>query len=92
LPPMAMQKVTKQLPKKELTKYDYIPVYLYTEKDGLNRITVLKEVGKESYLVAGRYVGFTEESRLYTPLTEEEMKEVEKTLKIRSKDSTIQFL
>jgi len=89
---MAMQKVTKQLPKKELTKYDYIPVYLYTEKDGLNRITVLKEVGKESYLVAGRYVDFTEDSRLYNPLTEEEMKEVEKTLKIRSKDSTIQFL
>lgn len=89
---MAVQKVTKQLPKTELTKYDYIPVYLYTEKDGLNRITVLKEVGKESYLVAGRYSSFTEESRLYTPLTEEEMKEVEKMLKIRSKDSAIQFL
>lgn len=89
---MAMQKVTKQLPKKELTKYDYIPIYLYTEKDGLNRITVLKEVGKESYLVAGRYSDVNDESRLYTPLTEEEMKEVEKMLKIRSKDSAIQFL
>lgn len=89
---MTMQKVTKPLPKKELTKYDYIPVYLYTEKDTLNRITVLKETGKEFYLVAGRYSGFNDESRLYTPLTEEEMREVEKMLKIRSKDSTITFL
>ena len=89
---MSVPKVTKQLPKKELTKYDYIPVYLYTEKDTLNRITVLKELGKESYLVAGRYAGYTDESRLYTPLTDEETREVEKMLKIRSKDSTITFL
>lgn len=89
---MTLQQTKKQLPKKELTKYDYIPVYLYTEKDTLNRITVLKEIGKESYLVAGRYSGFNDESRLYTPLTEEEMNEVEKMLRIRSKDSTVTFL
>ena len=87
-----MQQVKKPLPKKELAKYDYIPIYLYTEKDSLNRITVLKETGKESYLVAGRYAGFTDEDRLYTPLTEEERKEVEKMLKIRSKDAIIGFL
>lgn len=87
-----MQQVKKQLPKKELTKYDYIPLYLYTEKDDLNRITVLKEVGKESYVVAGRYAGFSDEARLYTPLTEEEKTEVQKQLKIRSKDAAITFL
>jgi len=87
-----MQQVKKQLPKKELTKYDYIPLYLYTEKDALNRVTVLKEVGKESYVVAGRYAGFSDEARLYTPLTEEEKTEVQKQLKIRSKDAAITFL
>ena len=89
---MTMQQTKNPLPKKELTKYDNIPVYLYTEKDSLNRITILKEIGKDSYLVAGRYSGFTNEARLYNPLTEEEKKEVEKLLKIRSKDSVINFL
>ncbi len=89
---MAMQQVKKTLPKRELSKYDYIPLYFYTEKDSLNRVTVLKETGKESYLVAGRYSGFTDEARLYTPLTEEEWKEVEKMLKIRSKDAIITLL
>lgn len=89
---MTMQQVKKPLSKKELSKYDYIPIYVYTEKDSLNRITVLKETGKESYVVAGRYAGFTDEARLYIPLTEEERKEVEKMLKIRSKDAAISFL
>ena len=82
----------KPLPKKELAKYEYTPIYLYTEKDTLNRITVLKEASKESYLVAGRYTGFNDEARLYTLLNEDERKEIEKLLKIRSKDATISFL
>ena len=89
---MAMQQVKNSLPKKELSRYDSTPLYLYTEKDSLNRITVLKETGKESYLVAGRYAGFDADARLYIPLTEEERKEMEKLLRIRSKDATIHFL
>ena len=82
----------RTLPKKEVSKYEYTPLYLYTEKDSLNRITVLKEAGKESYLVAGRYAGNNEEARQYNPLTEEERNEVQKLLKIKSRDSTINFL
>lgn len=78
--------------RKELPKYEYTPTYLYTEKDSLNRITVLKETGKESYLVAGRYAGFNDQARHYMALAEEERKEVEKLLKIRSKDAAIAFL
>ena len=89
---MAMQQVKNTLAKKELSRYDSTPLYLYTEKDSLNRITVLKETGKESYLVAGRYAGFDADARLYIPLTEEERKELEKLLRIRSKDATIHFL
>ena len=44
----------KALAKKDVSKYEYTPTYLYTEKDSLNRITVLRENGKETYLVAGR--------------------------------------
>ncbi len=82
----------RPLARKDLTKYDSIPIYYYTEKDSLNRITVLKEVGKESYLVAGRYAGVNGDARLYNPLSEEERGEVEKLLKIRSRDSSIGFL
>ncbi len=82
----------KPLARKDLTKYDPIPIYYYTEKDGLNRITVLKEAGKESYLVAGRYFGVNDDARLYNPLSEEERGEVEKLLKIRSRDASISFL
>ncbi len=82
----------RTLPKKELSKYEYTPLYLYTEKDSLNRITVLKEAGKETYLVAGRYAGTSDEARFYTPLAEEERNEVQKLLKIKSRDSTISFL
>lgn len=90
--PARMQPERKLLFKKELSKYEYTPTYLYTEKDSLNRITVLKETGKESYLVAGRYAGINEQARLYALLTEEERKEVMKLLKIRSKDAAITFL
>ncbi len=82
----------RALHKTELSRYDYTPLYLYTEKDSLNRITVLKEIGKETYLVAGRYSGTTQEDRLYNPLTEEERLEVQKLLKIKSRDSVIAFL
>ncbi len=82
----------RPLARKELPKYEPIPIYYYTEKDSLNRITVLKEAGKESYLVAGRYAGVNDDSRLYNPLSEEERGEVEKLLKIRSRDASIGFL
>ena len=82
----------RALHKADLEKYDYTPTYMYTEKDSLNRITVLKETGKETYLVAGRYAGTTKEDRLYNPLTEEERLEMQKLLKIKSRDSTILFL
>jgi hypothetical protein len=80
------------LPKVELSKYDYTPLYLYTEKDSLNRITVLKEIGKESYLVAGRYAGTNSSDRLYNPLTEDEKAEIQKLLKIKSRDSAVVYL
>jgi hypothetical protein len=82
----------RPLARKDLAKYEAIPIYYYTEKDSLNRITVLKETGKESYLVAGRYTGVNDEARLYNPLSEEERGEVEKLLKIRSRDASISFL
>ncbi len=82
----------RSLARKDLTKYDSIPIYYYTEKDSLNRITVLKEAGKESYLVAGRYVGVNDDARLYNPLSGDEKGEVEKLLKIRSRDASISFL
>ncbi len=87
-----MPTIPKALPKKEVSKYEYTPTYLYTEKDGLNRVTVLKENGKETFLVAGRYAGVSDEARLYTPLTEEEKAEIQKLLKIKSRDATISFL
>ncbi len=90
--PPRVQPERKPLLKKELSKYEYTPIYLYAERDSLNRITILRETGKESYLVAGRYAGVNEQARLYTPLAEEERKEVEKLLKIRSKDAAITFL
>ncbi len=83
----------RSLPKEQLSKYDYTPLYLYTEKDSLNRITVLKEAGKETYLVAGRYAGTSGgEARLYNNLTEEEKNEVQKQMKIKSRDAIVSFL
>ena len=82
----------KRISKLELAKYDTTPLYYYTEKDSLNRVTVLKETGKEIYLVAGRYSKFEDDSRLYTPLTEEEKGEVEKQLRMGRKDALISFL
>jgi len=34
------------LSRDQLSKYEYTPLYMYTEKDSLNRVTVLKEIGK----------------------------------------------
>jgi len=82
----------KVLQKATLSKFDYTPIYMYTEKDSLNRITVLKEIGKEIYLVAGRYAGNTKDERFYNPLTADEQVEIQKLLKIKSRDSTISFL
>lgn len=78
--------------KLELAKYDSTPLYYYTEKDSLNRVTVLKEQGKEIYLIAGRYSKFEKDSRLYSPLTDEEKGEVEKQLRMGRKDALISFL
>ena len=82
----------KQISKLELAKYDSTPLYYYTEKDSLNRVTVLKEQGKEIYLVAGRYSKFENDSRLYSSLTNEEKGEVEKQLRMGRKDALISFL
>ncbi len=35
----------KRIAKPDLSKYDQTPLYMYTEKDSLNRVTVLKETG-----------------------------------------------
>src|SRR5436189_6487022 len=59
----------KRISKLELAKYDTTPLYYYTEQDSLNRVTVLKEIGKEIYLVAGRCSQFKNGSSLYTTLT-----------------------
>lgn len=82
----------KQISKLELAKYDSTPLYYYTEKDSLNRVTVLKEQGKEIYLIAGRYSKFERDSRQYSPLTDEEKGEVEKQLRMGRKDALISFL
>ncbi len=82
----------KRIGKLDLLKYDSTPLYFYTEKDSLNRITVLKEQAKEVYLVAGRYKGFSDDARLYSPLSEEERKEVEKLLRMGRKEAAINFL
>ena len=82
----------KRITKLDLAKYEPTPLYFYTEKDSLNRVTVLKEVGKEIYLVAGRYAKFEDDSRMYSPLTDEEKGEVEKLLRMGRKDALISFL
>jgi hypothetical protein len=82
----------KQLSKKDVQKFDPNPLYLYTAKDALNRVTVLKETNKDAYLIAGRYSGYNSDHRLYTPLSEEESKEIEKLVRIGRKDATITFL
>ncbi|TMI31720.1 hypothetical protein E6H28_04065 [Candidatus Bathyarchaeota archaeon] len=82
----------KQLSKKDIEKFDPTPLYVYTAKDALNRVTVLKEANKDAYLIAGRYSGYNNDHRFYNPLTEEESKEVEKLVRIGRKDATISFL
>ena len=82
----------KRLSKKDVEKFDSNPLYLYTAKDALNRVTVLKESNKDTYLIAGRYSGYNNDYRLYNPLNEEESKEIEKLVRIGRKDATISFL
>ena len=82
----------KRIPKSDIGKFEPTPLYLYTEKDGLNRVTVLKELGKETYLIAGRYSSFANDARLYNPLTDEEKIEVEKLVRVGRKDASISFL
>jgi hypothetical protein len=82
----------KRIPKPDLSKYDPSPLYLYTEKDSLNRVTVLKETAKDIYLIAGRYSGVEGDARLYTPLTDEEKGEIERNLRGSHKDALINHL
>ena len=82
----------KRIPRSDIGKFEQTPLYLYTEKDGLNRVTVLKELGKETYLIAGRYSSFANDARLYNPLTDEEKVEVEKLVRTGRKDASISFL
>ena len=82
----------KRIAKSEMTRFDQTPLYFYTEKDGLNRITVLKEQGREAYLVAGRYSEFANDARLYLALTDEEKVEVEKLIRMGRKDASVSFL
>jgi hypothetical protein len=82
----------KRLSIKDIQKFDPNPLYLYTAKDALNRVTVLKEANKDSYLIAGRYSGSDKDHRLYTPLNEDDAKEIEKLVRIGRKDATITFL
>jgi hypothetical protein len=82
----------KQLSIKDVQKFDPNPLYLYTAKDALNRVTVLKEANRDAYLIAGRYSGADKDHRLYTPLSEEDAKEIEKLVRIGRKDATITFL
>ncbi len=90
--PMAVIVPKRLLPMKEIPKYDSIPLYMYTERDGLNRITVLKETSKESYLVAGRYNSSTGDGRYYHPLKDEEKAEIERMLRASRKEAVINFL
>ena len=82
----------KRIPKSDIGKFEPTPLYFYTERDGLNRVTVLKELGKETYLVAGRYSTFANDARLYNPLTDEEKVEVEKLVRMGRKDASVSFL
>jgi hypothetical protein len=84
--------VKKRISKTEIQKYDPTPMYLYTAKDQLNRVTVLKETNKDAYLIAGRYSGFNADHRQYNPLSEEERQEIEKLVRMGRKDATISFL
>ncbi len=88
--PVTIEK--KRISKEEITKYDSTPLYLYTAKDQLNRVTVLKELSRDAYLIAGRYSGFSDNHRLYNPLTDEDAQEIEKLVRIGRKDATITFL
>ncbi|HZD13285.1 MAG TPA: hypothetical protein VE177_07195, partial [Candidatus Binatus sp.] len=69
-----------------------IPLYMYTEKDSLNRITILKETAKENFLIAGRYASAGPEGRFYSPLTPEERVEIEKMLRGSHREAAINFL
>src|SRR6266487_77677 len=90
--PTKMASLKKRILKPDLSKYDPSPLYLYTEKDSLNRVTVLKETAKEIYLIAGRYSGVEGDARLYTPLTDEEKGEIERYLRGSHKDALINHL
>ena len=61
----------------EKSKYEDTITYIYAGDDMAavyKPITVYKERNANAYLVAGRYVGFTETHLKYKPLTEDERK------------------
>ena len=90
--PKKIEPEKKRITKVQLEKYDSTPLYFYTEKDSLNRVTVLKETGKEVYLIAGRYAKFENDSRYYSPLSDDEKGEVERLLRMGRKDALISFI
>ena len=58
-------------------KYEDNVTYIYAGNDAAavhKPVTVYKEKNASAYLVAGRYVGFTETHLKYKPLNEEERK------------------
>jgi len=61
----------------EKSKYEDAITYIYAGTDPAaiyKPITVYKERNASAYLVAGRYIGFTENHLKYKPLTEGERK------------------
>jgi hypothetical protein len=61
----------------EKQKYEDNVTYIYAGNDPSavhKPITVYKEKNANAYLVAGRYVGFTETHLKYKPISEEEQK------------------
>jgi hypothetical protein len=72
------------IPQEERSRYEENYQYLYLTTDSVSvfkPITVLRAKGAPNeYLVCGRYAGFDERGQLYTPLNEDEQREVVKQL------------
>ena len=87
-----MASLKKRIPKPDLSKYDQSPLYMYTEKDSLNRVTVLKETAKDISPIGVGCWGGKGKKPLHTPLTDEEKGEIERNLRGSHKDALINHL
>src|SRR2546426_107263 len=67
-------------------------LYHQTANVAVTVVRVKKEGNRDASPRAGEYPGNDKENRLYTPLNEEESKEIEKLVRIGRKDATISFL